>query len=886
MTQLRRSSTRDNHEPADAWARRARLLAPGLALGLALLAGSAPAAASTCAEQVQGRIAWDYRGSKQWNPANVQRLCQGAEDSAEPARCFQQVMHGGVDHGAGTTWSWQDASRLCAGSRDHGATVSCFRSRVGSGLSRAQAIDACRWDQGPSTPSGSASGFDVLVTTEIPIGEEYRRIAVPAKSPIFQADLNEGPQTLRGFVDLHTHPMNHLAFGGKVFHGAPGVGVLMPAKTIDCDQGEPRRARSVAEALGSDNTTHGGWGLDNGCGNELRRQVINQMEEGLGAQSEHGTKTEGFPSFVYYPRHNDITHQQMYVDWIERAWRGGMRVLVALATNSVTLATGVDGNRPFDDAHTGDLQIDELKRFAGRHGFMEVAYSAGDLRRIVGQDKLAVILGVELDDMANLLRFPPRDVSDSRIRAEVDRLHARGVRYIFPIHVIDNHFGGAALYENSFVAANRFHAGHYPDLACAEVRDQINHRFEAVGLFDRMAQWVGLGTNPDDRPSVPRCAGHVNRRGLTTAGKAAVTAMMAKGMLIDIDHMSQATANGTLTLAQSHGYPIFSGHNRPRVGGERNENTRTKEQYEKIRELQGVAGIGWSGLSAGEYLERLRTVSRLAPGIALSLGSDINGLVMQPGPPGGKPLSRSMPVARTGRREWTYNVDGVANIGLFPDFLAHLEEDLGGAREVSALFDGAEAVARAWEKAEAASRKLRTPSGSPSGPASVPGGAARDVALRQRSVGWYCPTRLVNGDREFGGNGPEMTAEAELFLKGGRELWLKVELWARETGGDRSETRGSWQEKLYQAPAGRGIERVLSDLRSETGRFVSSKGGFQILGGGGNAVSKPPIRGGNLVREWEVVGDTGGDDISTDRDCGDDTRIRVTLNEVRLRLTS
>ena len=39
----------------------------------------------------------------------------------------------------------------------------------------------------------------------------------------------EGPLPLNGWADLHTHPMSHLAFGGKLFHGAPDVGSLLPA---------------------------------------------------------------------------------------------------------------------------------------------------------------------------------------------------------------------------------------------------------------------------------------------------------------------------------------------------------------------------------------------------------------------------------------------------------------------------------------------------------------------------------------------------------------------------------------------------------------------------------------------------------------------------------
>ncbi|MCB1037359.1 MAG: hypothetical protein KDD47_26245, partial [Acidobacteria bacterium] len=260
---------------ADSPTRCLKTALSALTLGILFFVGAGPARGSTCSERVQGRIAWDDRGSTRWSPANVERLCAGAEDSAEPALCFQQVMHGGVDPGGGGRWTWQEVLSLCAGTLDHRATVRCFEERRRGGLARAQAVESCRWDQ------GSGSGLTVLIQPKLD-GKLAREVLTrkAGGSPVFEADLNDGPQSLRGFVDLHTHPMNHLAFGGKLFHGGPDAGVLMPAKMIGCGQSEPRRARTVAEALGTDNATHGAWGLDNDCGNELRRQVVTQMEEG------------------------------------------------------------------------------------------------------------------------------------------------------------------------------------------------------------------------------------------------------------------------------------------------------------------------------------------------------------------------------------------------------------------------------------------------------------------------------------------------------------------------------------------------------------------------------------------------------------------------------
>jgi hypothetical protein len=99
---------------------------------------------STCDTSVQGKIAWDYAGSKNWSPQNIARLCRGAEGSVEPGRCFQQVMHGGVDWGGGKRWQWPDAVDLCGGSIDAMATVTCYQGLVRKGRTGPDAIAACR----------------------------------------------------------------------------------------------------------------------------------------------------------------------------------------------------------------------------------------------------------------------------------------------------------------------------------------------------------------------------------------------------------------------------------------------------------------------------------------------------------------------------------------------------------------------------------------------------------------------------------------------------------------------------------------------------------------------------------------------------------------------
>lgn len=182
---------------------------------------------------------------------------------------------------------------------------------------------------------------------------------------------------------------------------------------------------------------------------------------------------------------------------------------------------------------------------------------------------------------------------------------------------------------------------------------------------------------------------------------------------------------------------------------------------------------------------------------------------------------------------------------------------------------------------------------------------------------WLCQSKLVRGDREFGGHGPKVKSEVKIRLAAnGKEIWADVTLWAQETVHDFSTTEGKWSKKVYDVPYGKTISKITSDMASRT-EFISPAAGFQFLVPGadvaaglrtffdgqkianavlaahglpvnisqdaasklissylrGNTVIKVAALEGTLVKFFHIVGDTGGDDISNDDNCNDDTRI-------------
>jgi microsomal dipeptidase-like Zn-dependent dipeptidase len=531
-----------------------------------------------------------------------------------------------------------------------------------------------------------------------------------------------------GFVDMHTHPMAHLGFGKKLIHGVPDVGSIIPAGTRDCNRTD-RRSSSIQEALGHDNSTHGGHGVfDNSCGDHQRNLIVTKLEEAKGAQSQHGSNSLGYsddPSkaFVNWPKFNDIAHQQMWVDWIRRSYQGGLRVMVALAVNNKTLADGVKGDPPTDDKGSGDLQIREIEQFVNRHNdFMEIATNPQQLRSIVRRNKLAVVVGVELDNIGNFNQVP--SLTREMITREIQRLYNDKVRYIFPIHVIDNKFGGTAVYEDIFNYSNKREFGSFWDLACASPSDSITKQIQGNTLVQLAG--ILLGQDPFRNPPIPSCPagiGHKNRKRLTPLGEFAIKEMMKRGMIIDIDHMSQESANQALAIANGipGKYPLNAGHNGFRSNGHADENSRTDAQLQKISESGGMMGVGWGDNVSCGFLNNFRFGFGKMAGSQLAIGTDINGLVKAPRP---RNASRDcsgsrvnyvelgssnapLTMAQTGPKRWNYNNEGVAHYGLLPDFLQDLKNIGMSPQERSSFFTSAEYFAQMWEKSLIMSGNVR-----------------------------------------------------------------------------------------------------------------------------------------------------------------------------------
>ncbi len=131
----------DSATPDQKLALNRLLLAPPLA---ADAARTDPRLNTPCALAVRGKVPLRPNGPNTWDAASIARLCQGAENSAEPGKCFEKLMSGQVNWGGGTVWLTPNALVLCGGARSAGQTLDCFTKGIADGQDWRTTTARCR----------------------------------------------------------------------------------------------------------------------------------------------------------------------------------------------------------------------------------------------------------------------------------------------------------------------------------------------------------------------------------------------------------------------------------------------------------------------------------------------------------------------------------------------------------------------------------------------------------------------------------------------------------------------------------------------------------------------------------------------------------------------
>jgi microsomal dipeptidase-like Zn-dependent dipeptidase len=518
-------------------------------------------------------------------------------------------------------------------------------------------------------------------------------------------DLLREKTVANGFADLHNHQFANLGFGGLAFWGAP--------------------SGPVDTALPWCTPAHGPGGLGDVIGNVVKTVY---------GSTPLGHHVGGYPEFDGWPRWDSVTHQAVHVDWLHRAWQGGLRLMVMLAVNNEHLAgmaNRAPGRSP-DDMEAADLQlqaavalqaaVDEESGGPGQ-GWYRIVRSPAEARQVIDQGKLAVVLGIEVDYLFG--SKPGGPASADSIRNAVRRYHDMGVRHLFPLHFADNSFGGAG-FQNALNLATDDSA----------LNPLVN--LGSLGFY-------GMRTEDGTPSGYEYRTGRRNSAGLSDLGLTLVRSLMAYGIMIDVDHMSQHTRSQTLDLAERYQYPVVSSHSGfidICHGAKRHEGQLTGPEVERIyagggmvapiirqgdlSEIDAWPGPGTviehvQGPTSNSWVQAYRYAADKAAGGPVGLGTDFNGFAGLPLPrfgpdaadvtgggpaPGGvtypfTAAATGLPMDQSviGQRTFDVNDDSLAHVGMLPDWIADVQSQGLTEAELAPLLASADGYVSAWARA-------------------------------------------------------------------------------------------------------------------------------------------------------------------------------------------
>jgi hypothetical protein len=424
----------------------------------------------------------------------------------------------------------------------------------------------------------------------------------------------------------------------------------------------------------------------------------------------------GWPTFVDWPSPTALAEEGDYYTGIERAWKAGLRLMVTdLVDNEALCSLMTTKRNPCNDMDAVKIQsqdlyalqdyIDAQSGGPGK-GWFRIVTDPFQARQVINQGKLAVIEGIEVSRI-----FGCGEVNDvpqcnpSQIDAGLQEVHDLGVRTFFPIHEFDNAFGGTKMISGELGtvvnAGNRDETGSFWTLQPCPASDQdavqenVPPASPLAGLVNGPLASLLHGAPLPVYGSGPQC----NVRGITDLGTYVINQMIKDHFLIQLDHMDSATATAALAVATAHHYSgVISAHC-----------CSSPQLFQGIYDDGGF--ISPPAEPAPAFVATWKADKAQADPkyhFGFGWGSDMNGLADQPGPSAGTPItypfaSYDGKVTFTrevwGDRTFDLNTDGLANYGMYADWLHDLQL-VGGNQMMADMFQGAEAYLETWERAD------------------------------------------------------------------------------------------------------------------------------------------------------------------------------------------
>jgi hypothetical protein len=539
---------------------------------------------------------------------------------------------------------------------------------------------------GSFTITNTATGESTPVTFMAAGGcADYPEGEVDAAGTPFTGSSPEGVVT--GTIDAHTHVTAFEFLGGDFHCGKPWDPFGIPYALPDCARYEQG--------------TNG--------------QVESFIDYG---QPLHMHDTRGWPTFHDWPSPTDLAEEGDYYTGIKRAWMAGLRVMVTqLVDNEALCQLMTTRHNPCNDMDAVRLQAADLRALQDYidaqsggpgKGFFRIVTDPFQARQVINEGKLAVVEGIEVShlfDCGEYLGVP--QCSGAQIDAGLQEVRSLGVSTFFPVHKFDNAFGGTKMDAGELGvlvnAGNHLETGHFwaVKTCTGPEHDQTQLTSVPGGLLGDLLSGPLHSLLPSGTLPVYPPPPHCNQRGLTDLGAYLINRMIQQHFIVELDHMDAATADAALSILEAHHYSgVISAHSWD-----------SPEENPRIYNLGGfVTPI--AGASPAAFVSQWRDSlkirnPRFYNGSGFGFGADMNGLAEQSQPTSGTPISYpfssydgrvSFAREQWGQRVFDLNTDGVANYGMYPDWLQELQV-LAGRPILDDMFHGAEAYLEMWERA-------------------------------------------------------------------------------------------------------------------------------------------------------------------------------------------
>jgi microsomal dipeptidase-like Zn-dependent dipeptidase len=527
---------------------------------------------------------------------------------------------------------------------------------------------------------------------------EFPEIEINVDGPVLGGETSF--QEVRGYLEGHLHMMAYEFIGGRIRCGRPWHRFGVTRALLDCPDHEPGGLGAVIEGILSRSNPDG----------------------------RHNT--DGWPTFEGWPKPASLTHEQVYYKWLERAWRGGQRLVVNLLVDNGQLCQTYPYKKnscnEMDGVRLQAQRMQELQDYIDAQnggpgeGWFRIVEDPFEAREVINAGKLAVVMGIEVSVPLNcgLTRSTP-NCNEAKIVAGLDEVYDLGVRQMELVNKFDNAFSGVT--GDSGDTGLVVNAGNFGETkqfwqleTCHDHEEhdkqQANFSDDAGtgpltgrdAIFGAVLEASGKSGAAPLYPEGPHC----NILGLSDLGRTMISEMSQRGMIFDPDHMSARARAQALDFIEAE----LEVNGRPYSGIFSSHSWADDTIYERIYGLGGVVTPhAGSSSSFVEKWVKHRAWADPRFYFGIGFGSDMNGFSKQ-GQPRGSGATNPVTYPFTGfggatidkQESGTYvydiNADGVAHYGLYPDWLEDLRV-LGGDQIIQDMLRGPEAYLQMWERA-------------------------------------------------------------------------------------------------------------------------------------------------------------------------------------------